>query len=126
MRQTRSDADRLEAISRLGYEIKMLSSTAAVLGRDRKRKLSWVYHNSTVHSFLLAVRNLHDFFIANTARDGRIIAAQLVTPWTCSAPRFREGKHWTRIDQKKHNQRRTPFIALVSQRLHHITWSRMA
>ena len=114
MRQTRSDADRLEAICRLAYEIKMLSSTVSVLGRERKRKLSWVYHNSTVHSFLLAVRNLHEFYFANTARDGRIIAAQLVIPWTCSAPKFHEGKHWRKIDPKKHIHRRTPLNALVN------------
>lgn len=125
MERTRTDAEKRKAIDKLGYEIKMLSRTASVLCRTRERRLSWVYHNSTIHSFLLAVRNLHEFFFAKTASDGRIIAAQLVTPWTCSAPKFRDGKHWREIDSKRRVHRRTRFKALVSQRLHHVTWSRV-
>lgn len=125
MKHTTSEAQKRKAVGNLAYEIKMLSRTALVLGRKRKRRLSWVYHNSIIHSFLLAVRNLHEFFFAKSAKDGRIIAAQLVNSWAYSAPSFREGKHWRRIDPKNRLHGRTPFHALVSQRLHHITWSRV-
>jgi len=125
MSHNRTKAQKREALDKLAYEIKMLSHTGLVLIRKRKRNLSWVYHNSTIHSFLLAVRNLHDFYFAKKSSKDGIIATAILTTWSCPAPEFREGRHWKRIDPRKHIRRRTPFNALVSQRLHHITWSRV-
>lgn len=125
MVRTRTDSEKRKAIEKLAYEIKMLARTALVLGRKRNQKLSWVYHNATVHSFLLAVRNLHHFFFVRTATRGSIVAADFVKSWSCSETKFREGKHWRKLEPRTRTNPRQRFDALISQRLHHITWSRV-
>ncbi len=126
MTAKRSLQQKQDAIDRLKYEVKMLSRTAEYFSREPDSKQPWVVHNSLIHSFLLAVRNLYEFLFRNKNHKDTIHATELVGPdWNIIVPRFEEGVHWSKDEPKKMGTGKSSFYQILSQRLSHITWARV-
>lgn len=124
----RTKKDNQAAIDRLAYEIRMLSRTASALNRLPTYERTWIVNNAVIHSFLLATRNLLEFFFPGKNKyNDTIYAETFVTPWEHIKPKFKEGVHWHRVDE---NEPSPPcdvsFESIISQRLHHITWHRVS
>lgn len=121
----RTEDEAKAAIERLAYEIKMLTRTASYSSRKLKRKRTKVVRNALVHSFLLAVRNLHEFFFSTNDHADTIYAKTFIESWELKKPNFREGFHWHRVEENEEGPKSKDFFSIISQRLHHITWARV-
>ena len=124
MAKPKSEDETRAAIDRLAYEINMLTRMASILCRHPKYELSWICTNSFIHSFLLAARNLLEFFFPKKVR-GNIYATTCVPSWECEEPVFEKYVHWSKVDRNKKGPEGKDFVDILSQRLHHITWPRV-
>ncbi len=126
--KARTEEDKRKAIDKLAYEIYILSRTASSLCRHPEYERSWLCANSLIHSFLLAVCNLFEFFFDSAKRDDTLHAKTFVE-WKGDEkpkqPKFEEGIHWSKKQPDKGAPEEKSFSQIVSQRLHHITWARV-
>lgn len=114
-RQKRDNRGRLGATTKLRYELMMLLGTLNKL-RDGGPSLKLqdpVLYNALLHSFLLAVRNLHVFlYSTKEPHQGDIIAEDL----------FDDSNTWT---TGRPGSRDQDLLDLINRRLCHLTWDRV-
>lgn len=142
----RTDEELHEGASKLAYELRMLFNTAVVLNRLNRLWSAqtapddWCIHevpvpaqltyNAFVHSFLLAVRNVHEFFFPGLGvHPNTMKAKDFVEPaaaWSLDPPVFTTPKHWRFVDPPKEPSMGIDFIKLIHTRLAHLTWDRVS
>ena len=125
MPKNRTPKDKQEAIKHVEYEIWMLSRTALLLNRKLKRPRPLIVHNALINSFLLATRNLLEFFFPEGKKNSKLHVNAFVESWKCNEPSFKEKIHWHKVNPDKKSPRANTFRAILSQRLQHITWDRV-
>lgn len=118
-RTSRTDESLREASREVDYELNMMVTTLTwMLQRnvgvdtpDEERRV----HNAMIHSFLLATRNLCDFFFRPpNPRDDDILAED-----------FFDNKQWKRLRPKSVPEFETrSLVGWISKRLLHLTYER--
>ncbi len=119
-----------EASKKVGYELGMLTGTVkildAVAGTVSATVEDETIRNALIHSFLLGVRNIHEFFWGG--KEDGIHARDFIQSeqWTAKQPRLRRGKYWVPADEAKAPPQGQDLITLIHTRLAHLSWRRVS